>query len=42
MFSPVGKNKHLLQMKMDGVEADDMATELQKVPAFTAASDKRH
>jgi hypothetical protein len=42
MFSPVGKKKHLLQMKMDGVEADDMATELQKVPAFTAASGKRH
>jgi hypothetical protein len=41
MFSPVGKKKHLLQMKMTGVEADDMATELQKLPAFVASSGKK-
>ena len=30
MFSPVGKKKLLLQMKMGGVDADDMASELAK------------
>ena len=30
MFSPVGKKKLLLQMKMGGVDADDMAAELAR------------
>jgi len=41
MFSPVGKKKHLLQMKMYGVEADSMATELLKLPSFVASSGKK-